>query len=136
MADVFDKKKRSEVMSRIRSKNTLIERSVFAFLRHNKVYFKRHYNKVPGKPDLALPRKKIAVFIDGDFWHGRDYAKRKSRLPPYWQEKIANNIKRDRKNRMILRKSGWRVLRVWERDIKKHPARTFTKILDFLANQE
>jgi DNA mismatch endonuclease Vsr len=71
MADVFDPGKRSEVMAKIRSKNTKSEVLVFNYLRKNKIYFRKHYDKVLGKPDNALLRKKKAVFIDGDFWHGR-----------------------------------------------------------------
>jgi len=81
MADCFTKKKRSEIMSKIRNKETKIEKMVFKYLRENKVYFQKHYNWASGKPDIALPRKKKAVFIDGDFWHGRDYEKRKDSLP-------------------------------------------------------
>lgn len=136
MADIFDKTKRSEIMSRIRSKDTLIERTVFKFLRKQKIYFQKHYNKVLGNPDIALPREKKAVFIDGDFWHGRDYAKRKKRLPAYWRNKISGNMARDKRNRAKLRKDGWRVLRVWECGIKRHPAETMVKIADFLIRKK
>ena len=82
------------------------------------LYFQKHYNRAPGKPDIALPRKKIAVFIDGDFWHGWQFFKNKKRLPKkYWVKKIEGNIVRDRKNRRILKKQGWEVLRVWEHEI-------------------
>lgn len=133
MADVFSKKKRSEVMSHIHSKNTLIERIVFRFLRKNNVYFQRHYGRVSGKPDIALPRKKKAVFIDGDFWHGRDYSIRKNKLPKYWVLKISANQKRDRKTRCLLKQNGWRILRVWEADLERKGERTLNKILRFLT---
>lgn len=116
--DVFTKKKRSEIMSRIRSKNTKAELLVFRELRRRGIYFQKHYNRAPGKPDIALPRKKIAVFIDGDFWHGWQFFKNKKRLPKkYWVKKIEGNIVRDRKNRRILKKQGWKVLRIWEHEI-------------------
>ncbi len=131
--DVFTKKKRSEIMSNIRSKNTKVEILVFRELRRRGIYFQKHYNKALGKPDIALPRKKIAVFIDGDFWHGYRLSKVKSRLPKkYWQEKIENNIKRDRTNRMKLKKAGWKVIRIWEHDIIKFPKTTIDKIIKFL----
>lgn len=123
-------------MSRIRSKDTLIELAAFKFLRKHKVYFQKHYNKIQGKPDIALPREKKAVFIDGDFWHGRDYTKRKRRLPEYWQEKIAANMKRDKRNRAKIRRAGWRILSVWERDIERRPAETMEKIMNFLARKK
>lgn len=136
MADVFSKKKRSDVMSRIRSKNTVIELTVFRRLRKRGVYFQKHYDKAPGKPDIALPRKKLAVFIDGDFWHGRDFLKRKQRLPIFWQEKIASNMRRDRRTRLALKKDGWMVLRIWEKDIEKRPDKTLARVIAFLLNEE
>lgn len=117
--DVFTKEKRSEIMSKIRSKNTRAERIVFQYLRKQGVYFQRHYTRVPGCPDIALPRKKVAVFIDGDFWHGRSFAKRKNTLPDYWKIKIETNMRRDRRNRRGLVRKGWKILRIWEKDLMK-----------------
>lgn len=132
MADLFSKEKRSQVMSHIRSKNTLIERTVFRFLRRNKVHFVSHYNRIPGKPDVARPREKKAVFLDGDFWHGRDFLIRKEKLPQYWVSKISGNIARDRKHRLAIRKKGWRILRIWEHDLEKREEEVLKKILRFL----
>lgn len=134
MADVFSKQKRSEVMSHIRSENTLIERKVYSFLRSNKIYFVRHYSRIPGKPDIARPREKKAVFLDGDFWHGRDFVIRKNTLPPYWISKISKNIKRDRNNRHTLKENGWKILRIWEFDLEKKEKATLNKICNFLSN--
>lgn len=132
MADCFTKEKRSEVMSKIRSKNTKAEVLVFRELRRRGIYFQKHYNKAPGKPDIALPRKKKAVFIDGDFWHGYQFSKNKHRLPrKYWLKKIENNIKRDRQNRAKLRKEGWQVMRVWEHEVFKNFNKTIDKIIIF-----
>lgn len=132
MPDVFSKEKRSEIMSRIRSKNTLIERTVFLFLKQQKLYFQIHYKRAAGQPDIALPRKKRALFLDGDFWHGRDYNARSKKLSHYWKTKIADNIKRDKKNYLMLKKQGWGVLRVWERDIEKNKEKTLKMIYNFL----
>lgn len=136
MADVFEPKKRSEVMSLIRSKNTKAELIAYRYLRKNKVYFQKHYKSVMGKPDIALPRKKKAVFIDSDFWHGRTFEKvKKSREPDdYWVIKIAGNIKRDAKQREQLIKDGWDILVVWEDDIRRIRTRgiTLEKIKGFL----
>lgn len=119
-------------MSKIRSKNTAPELLVFKELRKRKIYFFKHYSKIPGKPDIALPRKKIAVFIDGDFWHGYGFSKQKKRLPKkYWQEKISSNIKRDRRIRSKLKKDGWRILRVWSHELKKPQG--VLKIVTFLT---
>lgn len=137
MPDCFSKQKRSEIMSRIRSKNTKAETVVFRELRRRGIYFQKHYDKAPGKPDIALPRKKRAVFIDGDFWHGYQFSIIRDRLPKeYWREKIENNIKRDRKNRAKLRSQGWQVLRIWEHEVKKKPEQSINRIIDFLENKE
>jgi len=135
--DVFSKKKRSEIMSKIRSENTEGERIVFCELRKRKIYFQKHYKKILGTPDIAFPRKKIAIFIDGDFWHGRHFLKEKKRLPKkYWQEKIKSNILRDNRIRKKLKKQGWNILRVWESEIKQKPNIVMDRIFNFLANNK
>jgi len=119
MVDMFTKEKRSEIMSKIKSKETAVEIKVFRYLTSKKIYFKKHYSKAKGKPDIALPRKKKAVFIDGDFWHGYKYKVLKERLPKkYWVDKIEKNIKRDNFSRRQLRRDGWKVLRIWEHELK------------------
>jgi DNA mismatch endonuclease (patch repair protein) len=131
--DTFSVKKRSEIMSKIRSKETKVEKLVFKELRKKKVYFQKHYKKVSGSPDIALPKKRKAVFIDGDFWHGYKFNKEKSRLPKkYWIAKIENNIKRDKRNSYQLKSQGWEVLRVWEHNLMKNKERTINKIVEFL----
>lgn len=132
--DVFNKQKRSEIMSHIRSKNTKAEVLVFRYLNRKGIYFQKHYKKAAGSPDIALPRKKIAVFIDGDFWHGYRFDSFKDRLPKkYWLEKIKSNIKRDKHNRRLLCKDGWKVLRVWEHELNKNIIEpTIDKIVIFL----
>lgn len=120
-------------MSKISSKNTKAELVVFRELRKRKIYFQKHYKKCAGCPDIAIPHKKIAVFIDGDFWHGKNFNKNKNRLPKkYWQSKIEINIVRDRKNRAKLKRRGWRVLRVWEHEIKNDFKQSVEKIEKFL----
>ena len=135
--DVFTKKKRSEIMSKIRSKNTKAELLVFRELRKRKINFQKHYKKISGSPDVALPRKKIAIFIDGDFWHGRNFKRNKNRLPKkYWRKKIETNVARDRKNKAKLKKQGWKVLRVWEKQIIKSKQQALEKIIYFLQNDQ
>lgn len=137
MPDMFSPKKRSEIMSRIRSKETEAERIAFKYLRQNKIYFQKHYARVAGKPDIALPRKKKAVFIDGDFWHGRDYERIVASRPEgdYWPAKIAYNMERDAKNRAQLEADGWQLLAIWESDIKRKRTRdsALEQIARFLA---
>jgi DNA mismatch endonuclease, patch repair protein len=88
---------------------------------------------LPGRPDLVFARQRLAVFCDGDFWHGRGLARRLARLaeghnPGYWVEKIRGNVSRDRRNRRLLRDSGWTVLRFWETDILRDPSLIASRI--------
>jgi DNA mismatch endonuclease (patch repair protein) len=133
--DVFTKEKRSEIMSKIKAEGTQAELAIFKELRKRKVYFQKHYERIIGKPDIALPSKKKAVFIDGDFWHGYNFSKIKNRLPKkYWLGKIESNITRDKRNKLILKKNGWKVLRVWEHEIEKNLSKVADKIQFFLQD--
>jgi DNA mismatch endonuclease (patch repair protein) len=134
MVDVFSKKKRSEIMSKIRSKNTGIEKEIFLELKKRKIHFQKHYKKVVGNPDIALPQKRKAIFIDGDFWHGYKFKQQKKRLPlKYWANKIEENINRDRRNRTKLKRNGWKVLRVWGHEIKENKNGAVKKMIKFLS---
>jgi DNA mismatch endonuclease (patch repair protein) len=109
---------------------------VFSYLRNKGVYFQKHYSRAQGCPDIAVPSKKRAVFIDGDFWHGWKFEQQKKRLPTaYWVLKIEGNIKRDRRNRSALKRKGWSTLRVWEHEIKQKEEATMAKIEDFLLKE-
>ena len=86
--------------------------------------FRKNVETMPGKPDIVFPSAKIAVFCDGDFWHGRNWASLKKKLAQgsnasYWHAKIASNIKRDRSNIATLKRDGWMVIRIWESDIRR-----------------
>jgi DNA mismatch endonuclease (patch repair protein) len=126
--DVFDSDKRHRVMASIKGKNSEAELLVFRYMAREKIYFQRHYMRVPGSPDLALPRKKRAVFIDGDFWHGHDYESRvKPRLyTDWWRNKIKGNMERDARQNLELSSLGWTVFRVWESDILRKRTRNQT----------
>ena len=126
MADVFSRKKRSWIMSRIRSKNTSIDRKMRDMLSGMNVRFEM-YPKVFGSPDFQVG-KRVLVFCDGDFWHGYRYAEKKRPAKKYWREKIEGNMRRDRKVSRKLRRDGWSVLRIWEHDIKKNPDKCIRKI--------
>lgn len=120
-------------MSKIRSRDTQVEKLVFRELARHGIYFQKYYKRAIGNPDIALPKKKIAVFIDGDFWHGYQFAKLKKRLPKeYWLEKIERNVKRDKLYRAKLKRQGWKVLRVWEHEVQRDLEKTIKKIIVFL----
>lgn len=138
MSDMFDKEKRSAIMAAVKSVNTKVELIVFRYLRQRKLYFQKHYKRALGNPDIALPRKKKAVFIDGDFWHGRDYEDALKRYGPdhYWTKKIARNIERDKDRREKLLAGGWQVHQVWESDLNRLRTRNdaLKAIEDFLLS--
>lgn len=128
--DNLSKADRKKCMSRIRSKNTGIEKVIFALLDKKKVKYEKHY-KIFGKPDIAFPDKKIAVFLDSDFWHGWHFPRWKNKLPKaYWRDKIESNRKRDRNNFAKLRRRNWSVLRIWSHSIKEDPDRCVKEILN------
>lgn len=120
-------------MAAIRQKNTKPELMVFRELRKRGVYFQKHYKRVVGTPDIALPSKKVAVFIDGDFWHGFRYPLWKNRLPSeFWKKKIERNRTRDKKTFSILRAKGWKTLRVWEHQLDNDFDKVMGKIISLL----
>lgn len=120
-------------MSRIRSKNTSIEK-MFAFaLRKACIKFKRNDRKIFGNPDFIIANKKIAVFCDSAFWHGYRHMRTKlhnfKKRKKFWLEKISANIKRDKYVNKILKKEGWKVIRLWDFQIKKDIKKCLEKIL-------
>lgn len=133
MADRITKEQRSRIMSRIKSVNTSLELSVRKLLSKNKIRGYRLNYKILGKPDIVFLSKKIAIFVDGDFWHGYNW-KRLNKVPPkrYWQKKIEKTIERDKRYTKQLKKDGWRVLRFWEHEIKKNPEKCLIKIKKIL----
>lgn len=108
-------------MQHICSKRTIPELLVFRELRRRKIYFACHVDSIIGKPDIVFRRKKIAVFIDSDFWHGHP---KRCIMPKtnsdYWLNKIARNRIRDKEVNRILKHDGWKVLRLWEFDVKNN----------------
>ena len=81
--------------------------------------FRKHVKTLPGTPDVVFLRTKVVVFVDGDFWHGYGFEEEKDRMSLYWREKIARNIERDNRNFVLLRDTGWEVVRVRKHEIKK-----------------
>ncbi len=111
---------RSRIMAAIRSKgNITTERRMAQILRQNRLSGWRRHANLPGHPDFVFTAYKVAIFVDGCFWHGCPKCYRRPRQNrPYWQEKIARNIARDRKVSRLLRSLGWSVLRFWEHTLK------------------
>src|SRR5207253_975467 len=97
--------------------------------------FRKNATSLPGKPDIVLPKFRAVIFVDGDFWHGRTYKKMHVRLTPFWREKIGNNIRRDRRQQLQLKKLGWIYFRVWETDLKKSPEKVAIKLISKLKKR-
>jgi len=121
MADVHDKKTRSYNMSRIRSKDTKPEMIVRKFLFANGFRYRLHDKKLPGKPDIVLQKYKTVIFVNGCFWHGHTNCKYfvlpKTRSK-WWREKIEKNILNDKVKHSMLKDMKFKVLVIWECDIK------------------
>lgn len=118
--DVLTKEQRRKNMQNIRSQDTKPERVVMNELNKRKIYFAKNVKKIIGKPDIVFRRKKVAIFIDSDFWHGHPkYGHIPKTNTEYWKNKIENNRKRDKKINRALKKEGWKVIRIWEHEIKK-----------------
>ena len=119
MPDFLTKKQRSELMSRIRSKNTKPELEMARLLDEGGIKYERHKGGLPGKPDFFFPSSRLALFVNGTFWHGKDFEKWKGKLKPYWLAKISGNIRRDKRTDAKLRRMGHSVMHVWENDVWK-----------------
>lgn len=121
-------------MSRIKGKHTSIE-----LLVRRRLWglgyrgYRIHPKKVLGNPDIVFSQKRLAIFLDGDFWHGLVLKTRAKKLPQYWLEKITRNVKRDRKYNRQLKELGWRVIRIWEYEILKDVDKVTAKIAKALG---
>ena len=122
MPDVFSKTKRSEVMSRIRGRgNRDTELALIRLFRREHISGWRRSHPLFGKPDFVLPKLKLAVFVDGCFWHScPKHATFPKGNAAFWKKKLASNRMRDRKVTRLLRRQGWHVLRIWEHELTKN----------------
>jgi DNA mismatch endonuclease (patch repair protein) len=120
---------RSYCMSRIKGKDTSLELRVRSELHRRGLRFRKNWKGLPGKPDVVFTRARLAVFLDGDFWHGRLFSSWKGKLKPFWLNKITRNRKRDEANRRKIRRMGWKVLRIWEHDVNRDLVGTVGRIV-------
>ena len=126
-------KRASYTLSRNRSVDTRCEQVISTELRKLGLRFQKNVRTLPGAPDIVFSKERVIVFCDGDFWHGRDWERRKRKLRKgsngsYWVQKIQANIDRDQQQNRYLRKLGWKVIRIWERDILTDTSRMAQKI--------
>lgn len=126
MADVLTKEQRHKNMKNIKGKDTKIEVLLRKALWHKGYRYRKNYKKLEGKPDIVLTKYKIAIFCDGEFFHGKDWEKLRERLKrgdngEFWIKKIACNMEHDNDINKRLEFEGWTVLRFWGNDIKRNP---------------
>lgn len=130
--DIWSKQKRSEVMSKIRGKNTKPELILRSQLFRHGFRFRIHQKNLPGKPDIVLAKYKTAIFVHGCFWHYHKDCK-EGRIPStnskFWQEKLLKNIEKDEKHIAELKEMEWKVIVVWECEIEKNLVQTLEKLI-------
>jgi DNA mismatch endonuclease, patch repair protein len=124
-----------------RSSDTAHEHLLRVILWGRGLRYRKNVATLPGKPDIVFARERIAVFCDGDFWHGRNWQRlsRKLRVgsnPTYWIQKIKANRRRDRRASRLLESEGWTVIRLWETDIRHHPDRAARTIEDLVHSSQ
>lgn len=136
-----DKQTTYKIMSSVKSKDTQPEKILGRHMWKLGLRYRKHF-KIKGKPDFVFTKNKLAVFCDGDFWHGNNWKIRGMRnrqeelkkYSPFWKEKILRNIRRDKDVNASLRKEGWTVMRFWESSIKKDPKKAVNQVIKFLKN--
>ncbi|MBN2016099.1 very short patch repair endonuclease [Candidatus Dojkabacteria bacterium] len=128
--DKVSRKKRSQIMSKVRSKDTKIEIEFRTELWKKGYRYKKNVSKLKGKPDLYFPKYRTVVFIDSCFWHG---CKKHLRMPSsnrgYWESKIRKNINRDKEINKYFKQNGYKIIRVWEHDIQTNLDKSIKRII-------
>ena len=132
---------RRKNMQRIRSKDTQIEVLLRKALWDSGIRYRKNYAKLPGKPDIAITKYKIAIFCDGEFFHGIDWDQLREKLSnsnnsEYWKKKISRNIERDLEVDAAIKALGWKVLRFWGKDIKKDIDSCLCVVLDAIYDSK
>lgn len=125
-------------MSKVRLKNGKAETVLAKRLWHEGYRYRRNYKKLPGSPDIALTTYRVAVFVDGEFWHGENWEERKAKLKhnrEYWIEKIEENMARDKRVDGQLQEMGWTTVHFWEKQVLKHTDECLQVVLELLEKK-
>jgi DNA mismatch endonuclease, patch repair protein len=134
VADTRTPEQRRRIMTAVRSKNTAPEvRLRRALFEAGVRGWRCHYKRAPGKPDVAWPALRIAVFVDGAFWHGHPSRHKPGRSGSYWDSKIAGNVQRDRAADEALEADGWTVIRVWDFEVRRDLAGVIARVVSELG---
>lgn len=135
MVDHLTSEQRFRAMSNVRLKDGSLEMIIRSQLHKLGFRFRKHVKDLPGTPDLVFPKECVAVFIDGDFWHGFRFPAWEYKLPPFWRNKIRTNRDRDRRNFRRLRRMGWKVIRIWQHEIKRDIQSCLDRITSAVGNR-
>jgi DNA mismatch endonuclease (patch repair protein) len=133
----YTTKKRSELMSKIKSKNTKPEIKVRKALWALGYRYRKNVKKLPGCPDIVFTKFRLVVFIDGEFWHGHNWERKKAMLKTnrdFWIPKIERNMQRDSQNDELLSDKGWYVIRIWEMQVKNNFEDCINRIVNYIEN--
>lgn len=129
----------SRRMSRVHLKKGKAETALAKALWHRGYRYRLNYKKLPGSPDIAITKYRIAIFVDGEFWHGYDWEHKREKLKSnreFWIEKIEENIQRDIRNDRLLRSTGWIPLHFWEKEVKKDLDGCIQTVIDAILQVE
>ena len=124
--------KRSALMARIKCKGTGPEKLVLSGLEANGLVCEQYLSDLPGRPDIVFRKQRIAIFIDGNFWHGWRFPLWKHKLSAKWRKKIETTRSRDARNFKKLRREGWIVLRIWEHQVENNLEKCVNRIIEVL----
>ena len=136
MPDHLTSEQRFRAMSNVKLKDGSLETAIRSELHKRGYRFRKHVKTLPGSPDAVFPREKVAVFIDGDFWHGYRLPAWEHKLKDFWKQKIRENRQRDRKNFGKLRRMGWQVVRIWQHQIMDDLDHCVERITSLLSDGE
>jgi len=133
MPDHMTPQQRSRAMRRVRLRDGPLEQVIRHGLRVRGLRFKCHVRQLPGRPDIVFVKDKVAVFVDGDFWHGWRLPAWEEKLSPFWRNKLRQNRARDRRNFKKLRTLGWKVIRIWQHQITSDIEGCINRVMQALA---
>lgn len=131
----YTTKDRSKIMSKIRNRDTKPEQKLRKLLWSLGIRYRKNVKSLPGTPDVAIKKYKLAIFIDGEFWHGYNWEEKKDKIKSnrkYWIPKIERNMQRDREVNLQYKEMDWTVLRFWDNEIKKEFGASIIKILEYI----
>ena len=136
MPDNLTPEQRSFCMSRIKGKDTGLEMRVRSALHRRGLRFRKHVKDLPGKPDVVFRKARVAVFVDGDFWHGYRFPSWEDKVSDFWKKKINKNRERDAANHRKLRQMEWTVIRLWQHEVEADFAACIDRILAAVRGRE